>query len=70
MTGTDAFLYWENFPDILLINSKYLEGHQCPLVFEDDKCLNSLHEDERFNVKEFNSGGVIMPHPSIKRNKK
>ena len=66
MTETDAYLYWENFPDILLINSKYLEGHQCPLVFEDDKCLNSLHEDERFNVKEFNSGGVIMPPPLSK----
>ena len=66
MTGTDAFLYWENFPDILLINSKYLEGHQCPLVFEDDKCLNSLHEDERFHVKEFDSGGIIMPPPVSK----
>jgi hypothetical protein len=47
MTRTDAFLYWENFPNILLINSKYLEGHQCPLVFEDDKCLNSLPDDEK-----------------------
>ena len=66
MTASDCFLYWTNFPDILLLNSKYLEGHQCPLVFQDDKCLNSLEEDERFTGIEPNQSGVISTPPISK----
>ena len=66
MTASDCFLYWTNFPDILLLNSKYLEGHQCPLIFQDDKCLNSLEEDERFTGIEPNQSGVISTPPISK----
>ena len=66
MTVTDSFLYWTNFPDVLLIHSNYLEGHQCPLVFQDDKCLNSLDDNERFNIADFHESGIIAVPPISK----
>jgi len=66
MTVTDSFLYWAHLPDVLLIHSKYLEGNQCPLVFQDDKCLNSLEDNERLNVRDIDQSGVIAVPPISK----
>ena len=63
MTQTDAFLYWDHLPNILLLHSKYLEGHMCPLVFEDDRILNTLENTERFNSTVFKGTGVIETPP-------
>ena len=63
MTSTDAFLYWDHLPNILLLNSKYLEGHMCPLVFEDDKVLNVLDDSERFNSSHLHETGVMEMPP-------
>jgi len=63
MTQTDAFLYWDHLPDILLLNSKYLEGHMCPLVFEDDRVLNVLDDSERFNSNHLYETGVMEMPP-------
>ena len=63
MTSTDAFLYWDHLPNILLLNSKYLEGHMCPLVFEDDKVLNVLDDSERFNSSVHYETGVMKMPP-------
>ena len=63
MTSTDAFLYWDHLPNILLLNSKYLEGHMCPLVFEDDKVLNVLNDSERFNSSRLYETGVMEMPP-------
>ena len=59
MSETDSFIYWEHFPNVLLLNSQYLEGHQCPLVFEDDRVLNTLNSDARFNSSIVERGGGI-----------
>ena len=69
MTQTDGFLYWEHLPDILLLNSKYLEGHMCPLVFEDDRVLNVLDDSERFNSKSIHETGVMEMPPINKKDK-
>ena len=69
MTQTDGFLYWEHLPDILLLNSKYLEGHMCPLVFEDDRVLNVLDDSERFNSKPKHETGVMEMPPINKEDK-
>ncbi len=69
MTSTDAFLYWDHLPDILLLNSKYLEGHMCPLVFEDDGVLNVLDDSERFNSNPIHETGVMEMPPVNKEDK-
>ena len=66
MTETDAFIYWEHFPNVLLLNSEYLEGHQCPLVFEDDRVLNTLNPDARFDSSIIERGGFIASPPMAK----
>ena len=69
MTQTDAFLYWDHLPNILLLNSKYLEGHMCPLVFEDDRVLNVLDDAERFNSNSVYETGVMEMPPINKEDK-
>ena len=66
MTEMDSFIYWEHFPNILLLNSEYLEGHQCPLVFEDDRVLNTLNSDARFDSSIVERGGFIASPPMAK----
>ena len=36
------------------------------LLFQDDKCLNSLDDNERFNIEDFHESGIIAVPPISK----
>lgn len=63
-TKMDAHLYWKSFWSMMFLYPQFIESHMVPLVFEDNKVLNTVDDIyQRFGLKRPEDDGVVKSPP-------